>query len=55
MKDKQGKRIEGYKFNNVNTRYGWIGDSGSRRARELAESGDIQRARGKKGYAEYWI
>ena len=44
--------MPGYKLMNVNTDYGWIGASGSRRARELANAGMIDR-RINHGYVEY--
>jgi hypothetical protein len=35
--------IPSYYFSKVNTDYGWIGSSGERRCRELAERGEIER------------
>ena len=35
--------VPGYKLININTEYGWIGSSSSRRLRELAEKGMLER------------
>jgi hypothetical protein len=43
-----------YDLEKVNTAWGWIGSSGSRRARELAEEGKIER-RISQGYCEYRV
>lgn len=39
LADQQGEWVMGYDLEKVNTRYGWIGSSGQRRCRELAEQG----------------
>lgn len=44
--------VRAYNLEKVQTKWGWIGSSGSRRARELAEEGLIER-RVTDGYAEY--
>ena len=38
-----GTWVEGFKLEKVNTKWGWIGNSGGRRCRELAEEGKIER------------
>ncbi len=57
--DKIIKTLEGYgewlpsfKLMNAKTPYGWIGKSGDRRCRELAEAGRIERQLNGK-YVEY--
>lgn len=45
------KWFKSFELNQQSTRFGWIGSAGSRRARELAESGAIEVKHGK--YAEY--
>lgn len=39
-----------YYFEKVNTKYGWIGNSGGRRVRELAQAGLIERKVEKYAY-----
>ena len=38
-----GGYVEGYRLSKVDTPYGWIGASGERRCRELAEAGEIEK------------
>lgn len=44
--------VRSYDLEKVSTPWGWIGSSGSRRARELAKEGEIEH-RITSGYAEY--
>lgn len=59
--DMRGEWVPSYSLTKVNTKYGWLGSSGDRRARELAEIGNhivngttyfIERRKQGK-YAEY--
>lgn len=38
-----GEWLPSYELEKVNTEYGWIGSSGARRCRELAEDGELER------------
>ena len=38
LADQAGQWVMGYDLEKVNTKHGWIGSSGQRRARELAEA-----------------
>ena len=49
---RENRWIKSYDLRGVQTCYGWIGHQGDRRARELAEAGEIEvKHEGK--YAEY--
>lgn len=39
LADQAGQFVFGYDLEKVNTKYGWIGSSGTRRCRELSEAG----------------
>ena len=52
--EEQGDWLPSFKLINTETPYGWIGASGDRRARELAEKGIIERRLNGK-YVEYRI
>lgn len=39
LADQPGEWVQGYSLEKVNTKYGWVGSSGQRRMRELAEQG----------------
>lgn len=63
LNSERGKWLYGYQLEKVDTPFGWIGSSGSRRARELAEQGyhivkgvkyDIER-RDKGKYVQYRV
>jgi hypothetical protein len=47
------KKFFSYELMKASTPFGWLGSSGDRRARELAEEGLINKREGKV-YAEYW-
>jgi len=47
-----GTWVEGFKLEKVQTKWGWLGSSGQRRARELAEEGKIER-KVENGYVWY--
>lgn len=52
LKDEPNKWFPSYELVKATTKYGWLGTSGDRRARELAERGEIEvRHSGK--YAEF--
>lgn len=55
LEDQPDRKFYAYELSKVNTRWGWLGDSGSRRARTLAQKRlcfhDIEE---KTGYARYW-
>lgn len=44
--------VVSYELSKVSTKWGWVGPTGDRRARELAENGVIERKH-DKGYAWY--
>ena len=50
--EESGDWLPSYKLMNTDTPYGWLGKSGDRRARELAEKGLIERRINGK-YVEY--
>lgn len=50
--EEAGDWLPSYKLMNAETPYGWLGKSGDRRARELAEAGLIDRRINGK-YVEY--
>jgi len=54
LTDNPERKFYSYELIKVNTKYGWLGTSGDRRARELAEEGVINREE-KGGYAVYFI
>lgn len=39
LADQAGQWVMGYDLEKINTKYGWIGSSGTRRCRELSEAG----------------
>jgi len=47
------RKFYSYELAKANTKYGWLGLSGDRRARELAEDGLVNREE-KEGYAVYF-
>lgn len=53
LKD-HGDWVPSYALSGVETDYGWVGSSGERRARELAEDGKLERkVVGKYAYYRY--
>ncbi len=54
LTDEPERKFYSYELIKANTKYGWLGTSGDRRARELAEAGAIMREE-KGGYAVYFI
>lgn len=54
LHDQKGQWVESFKLGKVHTKWGWIGSSGERRAREIAEKG-IHITNGIKYYIEHKI
>lgn len=55
LDDNPHKRFKSWELMKVNTPYGWLGSSGDRIARMMAENGEIEHiSRGETGCAEYW-
>lgn len=54
LSDEPERKFYSYELAKASTKYGWLGLSGDRRARELAEMGVIHREE-KDGYAVYFM
>jgi uncharacterized protein (DUF488 family) len=53
LADEPTRKFFSYELAKASTKYGWLGLSGDRRARELAEDGLVNREE-KEGYAVYF-
>lgn len=53
LADEPERKFYSYELIKVSTKYGWLGTSGDRRARELAEA-DLVNREEKEGYAVYY-
>lgn len=53
LASRPGEWVNAWELRSVNSPEGWIGTSGDRRARELAERGQVLRRLGPDGFVQY--